>query len=76
MAPVPLDATPWEDANPLAPARTCNDCYFRKNALCALDRTEPCPTFRGVRSGRMMQPQQATLVAQTDRGQLVALSTT
>ncbi len=25
---------------------SCEDCYFRRNMLCALDLSEPCPTFR------------------------------
>ncbi len=25
---------------------TCDDCYFRRNMLCALDLSEPCATFR------------------------------
>ena len=25
---------------------TCEECYFGKNMLCALNRGEPCPTFR------------------------------
>lgn len=25
---------------------TCDQCYFRQNMLCALNLTEPCPTFR------------------------------
>jgi hypothetical protein len=25
---------------------TCEDCYFRRNLLCALELDEPCATFR------------------------------
>ena len=25
---------------------SCEDCFFRKNMLCALDLDEACPTFR------------------------------
>jgi len=25
---------------------TCDDCYFRQAALCALSPDRPCPTFR------------------------------
>jgi hypothetical protein len=25
---------------------TCDECYFRRNLLCALDLSEPCATFR------------------------------
>ena len=40
---------------------TCADCYFRRQALCALAVEHPCPTFRAA--GRMLEPpQQARLV--------------
>ncbi len=29
--------------------RSCEDCYFRRNLLCALELDEPCPTFRSNR---------------------------
>jgi hypothetical protein len=41
---------------------TCNDCFFRKTSLCALDLAEPCPTFRPALKGQMVAPQQARLV--------------
>jgi hypothetical protein len=41
---------------------TCNDCYFRKTSLCALDLMEPCPTFRPALKGEMVAPRQARLV--------------
>jgi hypothetical protein len=28
------------------PTPRCEDCYFRRNLLCALDLEAPCPTFR------------------------------
>ena len=27
---------------------SCNDCYFRREGLCALPGNTPCPTFRAV----------------------------
>ena len=30
---------------------TCDDCYFRKNMLCALRLNGPCPTFRPAERG-------------------------
>ena len=33
---------------------TCNDCFFRKTSLCALDLSEPCPTFRPAVRGQMV----------------------
>ena len=41
---------------------TCNDCYFRRAALCALPGDRPCPTFRPDKRGTLPPPQQATLV--------------
>jgi hypothetical protein len=41
---------------------TCNDCFFRKTSLCALDLAEPCPTFRPALKGQMVAPPQARLV--------------
>ena len=41
---------------------TCNDCFFRKTSLCALDLSEPCPTFRPAVRGRMVAPRQPRLV--------------
>jgi hypothetical protein len=44
---------------------TCNDCFFRKTSLCALDLTEPCPTFRPALKGEMVAPRPARLVEPT-----------
>jgi hypothetical protein len=41
---------------------TCNDCYFRKEALCALPGEQVCPTFRMVRAGSLEPPQHPPLV--------------
>lgn len=30
---------------------TCENCYFRKNMLCALRLSEPCATFRPADRG-------------------------
>lgn len=30
---------------------TCDDCFFRKNMLCALNLGGPCPTFRPAERG-------------------------
>ena len=29
----------------------CEDCYFRKNMLCALNLDAPCPTYRPADRG-------------------------
>jgi hypothetical protein len=34
---------------------TCEDCYFHRHMLCALNLTEACPTFRDAERG--LQPQ-------------------
>jgi hypothetical protein len=35
---------------------SCDDCYFRRNGLCALHLERPCPTFRAA--GRTLEPPQ------------------
>ena len=35
---------------------SCNDCYFRREGLCALPGETPCPTFRAVAAGGQLQP--------------------
>jgi len=30
---------------------TCEDCFFKRNMLCALDRETACPTFRSAERG-------------------------
>jgi hypothetical protein len=35
-------------------APTCDDCYFRRNGLCAMTPERPCPTFRAA--ARALQP--------------------
>ena len=30
---------------------SCDDCFFRRNMLCALNLDEPCPTFRAADRG-------------------------
>ena len=42
---------------------TCNDCYFRREGLCALPGNAVCPTFRAVTAaGRIVPPRQPRLV--------------
>jgi hypothetical protein len=53
----------------LAAARTCNDCYFRRKGLCALARTEPCPTFRESTATGMAAPKHPVLVPLQRRGE-------
>lgn len=41
---------------------TCEDCYFRREGLCALPGNSPCPTFRAAAVGRLSPPTQPRLV--------------
>jgi hypothetical protein len=47
------------------PKLTCNDCYFRRLTLCALQLDAPCPTFRLQEHGALASPKQAPLVSRT-----------
>jgi hypothetical protein len=33
---------------PAKDAPTCNDCYFRRHGLCAMNPERVCPTFRAA----------------------------
>jgi len=44
---------------------TCDDCFFRRNGLCALLAREPCPTFRAAPSDTLEPPPQPRLVPLT-----------
>lgn len=46
----------------MARAHTCDDCFFRKNELCALKRASICPTFRLAAGARPEKPLQASLI--------------
>jgi hypothetical protein len=41
---------------------TCDDCYFRRELLCALRLDAPCPTFRRASIDGLVPPPQAPLV--------------
>ena len=42
---------------------SCNDCYFRREGLCALPGETTCPTFRAVTAaGRLVPPRQPRLI--------------
>jgi len=41
---------------------TCDDCYFRREGLCALTENVPCPTFRAAAVGSLTPPKQPQLV--------------
>ena len=46
---------------------TCEDCYFRKNLLCALELDEPCTTFRPNRPEGLVPPRQPVLLMRPPR---------
>ena len=50
------------------PARKvhCDDCYFRRNLLCALDLAEPCVTFRPLEA-QLRPPKQLQFVFRQER---------
>ena len=48
-------------------APRCEDCYFHKNLLCALDLGEPCATFRPDRPEGLVPPRQPVLLMRTPR---------
>jgi hypothetical protein len=46
---------------------TCDDCYFRHAALCALSPDVPCPTFRPATQGAFAPPPAPRLVPELGR---------
>ena len=46
---------------------TCEDCYFHKNLLCALELNEPCATFRPNRPEGLVPPRQPVLLMRAPR---------
>ncbi len=46
---------------------TCEDCYFRKNLLCALELNEACTTFRPNRPEGLVPPRQPVLLMRAPR---------
>ncbi|HEY1457125.1 MAG TPA: hypothetical protein VGF15_01285 [Solirubrobacteraceae bacterium] len=45
---------------------TCEDCYFQRNLLCALELSEPCTTFR-PNEAQLRPPQQLRIVFRQER---------
>jgi len=45
---------------------TCEECYFRRNMLCALQLSEPCATFRPY-AAQLKPPQQLRFVFRQER---------
>ena len=42
--------------------RSCEDCFFHRNLLCALDLDEPCSTFRPDTDAGLVPPRQPSLL--------------
>jgi hypothetical protein len=53
---------------------TCDDCYFRRELLCALRLPAPCPTFRPATNGGLAPPLQPPLVATAGGEELAAVA--
>jgi len=46
---------------------SCEDCYFSKRGLCALDLDEPCATFRPYSEDGLRPPTQLQFVFRQER---------
>lgn len=42
--------------------RSCEDCFFHRRMLCALDLDEPCSTFRADTPQGLVPPRQPALL--------------
>jgi hypothetical protein len=42
--------------------RSCEDCFFHRRMLCALDLDEPCSTFRADTAQGLVPPRQPALL--------------
>ena len=45
----------------------CEDCFFARNLLCALQVDEPCPTFRPYSPEGLRPPQQLRFAFRQER---------
>lgn len=41
---------------------SCEDCFFHRQMLCALDLDEPCTTFRAATAQGLVPPRQPALL--------------
>ena len=46
---------------------TCEQCYFRRKMLCALDLEKPCVSFRADRPEGLSPPRQPVLLMRPPR---------
>jgi hypothetical protein len=51
---------------------TCEECFFGRNGLCALDLDEPCATFRPNHPEGLRPPSQLRFVFRQERRQRAA----
>jgi hypothetical protein len=49
---------------------SCEDCYFKRNGLCALNLDKPCATYRCAERG-LKPEQQLAFVFRTERTRAV-----
>ena len=52
--------------------RSCEDCFFHRNMLCALDLDEPCSTFRPDSATGLVPPRQPSLLVRDAADSLAA----
>jgi hypothetical protein len=50
-----------------APKVSCEDCYFKRNLLCALDLDAPCATFRPDHPDGLRPPRQLRFTFRHER---------
>ncbi len=48
--------------------RSCEDCFFHRNLLCALDLDAPCSTFRPDTERGLVPPRQPALLVREREG--------
>ena len=51
---------------------TCEDCFFHRNLLCALDIEGPCSTFRPDNPEGLLPPMQPVLLPRQQDGRELA----
>ena len=51
---------------------SCEDCFFHRNMLCALNLDEPCPTYRPDHPDGLRPPRQMRLVFRQERRAMAA----
>ena len=51
---------------------SCEDCFFRKNLLCAIPSSSPCATFRPAHPEGLRPPSQMRFVFRQERRLQVA----